>query len=258
MLNVDKDFLKFLIYTQIKRRKLVLEFEINYEKNFLAKNQDADSKRIRERESLLKEYDIELNRIAKVFYEVSKQNISKINEVILKEWNKVLEYLIVNPSICDINIYTLVNNCGNCNDEEFNSLYKVYYNETLEGGKRNIHHHFTFYNNIICFIRNKEFDFIPILKDIVNYKLYNPNIATGASNEPFWTCFPDPYALGELSLLSYRKKVILDERTNYYILRNGSDAVKYLLPPSPIFSGIKSLSAKDKFDLNLFSKIIKY
>lgn len=42
MLNVDKDFLKFLIYMQIKRRKLVLEFEINYEKDFLAKNQDAD------------------------------------------------------------------------------------------------------------------------------------------------------------------------------------------------------------------------
>lgn len=257
MVNVGKDFLKFLIYTQIKRKKLVLEFKINYEKDFLVKNQDTDSKRIREKESLLKEYNIELNRLAKVFYQVSKQNISKINEVILKEWNKVLEYLIVNPSLCDINIYTLINNCGNCNDEEFLALYKIYYNETLEKGKRNIHHPFTFYSNIICFIRNKEFDFISILKDIVNYKLYNPNIATGASREPFWTCFPNPFALDELSLLSYKEKVVLDERTNYYVLNNGSDAVKILLPPSPIYNGVKTLSKEEEFDLDLFSKIIK-
>ncbi len=51
--------------------------------------------------------------------------------------------------------------------------------------------------------------------------------------------------------------MVLDERTNYYILRNGSDAVKDLLPASPIYNGIKHLSAKDQFDLNLFSKIIK-
>lgn len=87
--------------------------------------------------------------------------------------------------------------------------------------------------------------------------MYNPNIATGTSNEPFWIFFPDPYVLGELSLLSYREKVVLDERTNYYILRNGSDAVKYLLPPSPSFSGLKSLSDRDNWNLELFSKIIK-
>lgn len=257
MLYVDKDFFKFLIYTQIKRKILVLESEINYEKDFLSKNQNIDSRVSTEKKNLIKEYNEELNRLAKNFYELSKQDISKINEIILEQWKKAKEYLLANPNNCDIDIYTLIHNCGNCNDEEFYSLYKIYYNETLEKGKTDIHRRFTFYNNIASFVRCKEYDFIPILIDIVNFKLYNPNLPTGVSREPFWTCFPNPYTLNELALLSYKEKVVLDERTNYYILNNGSDAVKILLPPSPIYNGVKTLSYKEQFDLELFSKIIK-
>lgn len=257
MLYIDKEFLRFLIYTQIKRKVLVIKCEINYEKEFLDKNQGIDSNRITEKKKLIKEYDNELFRLAKKFYEIAKQDISKINEVILEQWKKAKEYLIANPNNCDIDIYTLINYCGLCNDEEFLTLYKIYYNETLEKGKTDTHRRFTFYNNIAIFVRWKEYDFIPILIDIVNFKLYNPNLSTGASREPFWTCFPNPFALNELSLLSYKEKVVLDERTNYYILNNGSDAVKTLLPPSPMYNGVRTLSKEKKFDLKLFSKIIK-
>ena len=254
---MNKEFLKFLIITQIKRNMLIFERGISYEKEMLDKNKEVYLKNINEKENLIKKYDNELARLAKVVNEVTKKDSSNINEIILKQWNKAKEYLLTNPTLCDTSIYTIFHNSGNYGDEEFYSLYKIYYDETLVYGQTDEHKNSTFYANIAFFVVMKEFEFLPILYDIVDYKLYNPNFPTGNSLEPFWTMLPNPYDLKELSLLKYMEKVVLDERTNYYILKNGSDSTRILLPPSPSFSGLKSLSDRDNWNLELFSKIIK-
>lgn len=77
---------------------------------------------------------------------------------------------------------------------------------------------------MILEIIKEDLDFSSIYLFLVEHNLYDPNVACFTSLEPFYTILP----LNDLILFKEaNKKVILDNRTDFHILRNGSDIFEY-------------------------------
>lgn len=70
----------------------------------------------------------------------------------------------------------------------------------------------------------EDLDFSSIYLFLVEHGLYNPNTACWISSEPFYTILPT----NDINLFKEaNKKVILDERTDFHILRNASDIFEH-------------------------------
>lgn len=73
-------------------------------------------------------------------------------------------------------------------------------------------------------IVRSEIDFITIYAFFIENNLFDPNCSVGVSNEPFFSMIPQK----ELNIFSHlNEKVITDKRTDFHILRNGSDVFEY-------------------------------
>lgn len=84
-----------------------------------------------------------------------------------------------------------------------------------------------FYVDIMNLIRSGDNSLLGIYMDIIDSKLYNPNeLYSSNSGEPFWTVLPDPIINNKLELIDLNRKVLLDKRTNYYLLSNGDDKIE--------------------------------
>lgn len=77
---------------------------------------------------------------------------------------------------------------------------------------------------MILEIVKEDLDFGLIYLFLIEHNLYDPNVACWTSAEPFYTILPTN---DFPSFRKANKKVILDKRTDFHILRNGDDIFEY-------------------------------
>lgn len=72
-------------------------------------------------------------------------------------------------------------------------------------------------------IVKRDMDFYDIYRRLIQNNLYNPNLEYGVSDEPFFTLLPiEPVD----AFYQINQKVIANSKTDFHILRNGSDAIE--------------------------------
>lgn len=74
-------------------------------------------------------------------------------------------------------------------------------------------------------IVSKDLDFSHIYLFLIDHGLYDPNVACGISHEPFYTLLP---VNNIIMFKDANKKVIMDSRTDFHLLRNGTDIFDYV------------------------------
>lgn len=204
------EYLKFITLIALKKKMYFIQKSIQ---NMILSDEKLDKSKLEK----LQRNMIQLKLLGKRSFNINKQE--EIDRLIYIMWPSVFELLKskkikYNQKINDTPFF-----------ENEDDLYEWQYKLIDLKNDENFNNIPPFYVDIMTLIKNGDNSLLEIYKDIINTKLYDPNeVYSAKSGEPFWTVLPE--SINNKELIDLNRKVILDKRTNYYLLCNGFDKIE--------------------------------
>lgn len=250
------EYYKFLILVSIRKNIQYLTLNIdrcNRCIKEISSDFEAVSRLEKDKLSFIKKLEKTKKNLEVVF---NIEDIKRLDELINNSWSLI--FTLLKDNICSYEFSIINVNKKNLN-EDMKKYYEILYDEKIVRETRHSYLLDTpIYVDILQLINFNNLEYIDIYSDLINDELYNPNMdKCASSNEFFWTMLPNPFELKENKFIDLNKKVLYNPKTNYHLLKNGSDLIRYYLN---YLSKNYKCDSKEKFKYysEIIYHIIKY
>lgn len=210
-MNLKQEYLDFLIMLTIRYNiglcEIRLEQRREFNKKYIYDNKYNSTLRFKEKNIEIANNLFNINLL---------DNLDDLDKLITIKWERILNGLKNKIFNYD---WTMVDfkNTQNYEFYKYINSYDLYWESKVD---RNDTDPIYFLLSRLKFDKQEFYD---MYKELINNGFFNPNRRKViASNEPFWCTFDDQ------NIDEIARKIILDKRTNYQMLSNGSSVVDSL------------------------------